>query len=115
LLCETPVSLGVKVGLLAEIALAEKLTRFPVKPYSYLGCYTEGDGVRALGAFASVNQTTMTIEECAGLCIPTYTLFGLEYGGECWCANVFGAGSVAAPETDCYFPCAGNASETCGE
>jgi hypothetical protein len=71
--------------------------------------------VRALGAFNSVSHTTMTVEECAGLCASTYTLFGLEYGEECWCANVFGTGSVSAPEADCSFPCAGNAAELCGK
>jgi hypothetical protein len=56
----------------------------------------------------------MTVEICASFCLPTYTLFGLEYGGECWCGDSFGTGAVAAPQTDCSFPCGGNASETCG-
>jgi hypothetical protein len=103
------------VSVLANVIYLNDLTRFLVAPYSYLGCYTEGTGVRALSAFTSVNQSTMTVGVCAGLCIPTYTLFGLEYGGECWCANVFSTGSVLAPETECFFPCAGNASEICGE
>lgn len=87
---------------------------FSAPTYSYLGCYTEGTGVRALGAANTVNYTTMTVEACASFCTPTYSLFGLEYGGECWCANVFGTGAVAAPDTDCSFDCGGNAAEKCG-
>ncbi|KAG9237883.1 WSC domain-containing protein [Amylocarpus encephaloides] len=56
----------------------------------------------------------MTVELCASLCTSSYTLFGLEYGEECWCANVFGTGSVIAPELDCSFPCVGDAAEICG-
>lgn len=82
--------------------------------YEPLGCFTEGNGVRALGAASLVNYTTMTVEICAGFCTPTYILFGLEFGGECYCADVFGNGSVAAPATDCNFPCGGDANETCG-
>lgn len=82
--------------------------------YSYLGCYTEGTSVRALGAASTANYTTMAIETCAAFCTPTYSLFGVEYGGECWCADVFGTGAVSAPETDCSFSCAGNATEKCG-
>lgn len=84
-------------------------------PYSYLGCYTEGTGVRALGSYNSINYTSMTVETCAELCTSQYTLFGLEYGGECWCANSFGTGSTLAPPADCSFPCAGNATELCGK
>jgi hypothetical protein len=56
----------------------------------------------------------MTVETCATFCTSTYSLFGLEYGGECWCANGFGNGAITAPATDCNFPSAGNATETCG-
>ncbi|RDL33881.1 WSC containing protein [Venustampulla echinocandica] len=107
------------LGLLASatsalVARDSTLSARQGPAYSYLGCYTEGTGVRALGAYNSVNYTTMTVEICAGLCLPTYTLFGLEYGGECWCANVFGTGAVAAPETECSMPCGGSATEICG-
>ena len=81
--------------------------------FSYFGCYTEGTEVRALSSASLVNYTTMTVEMCESFC-STYTYAGLEYGGECWCGNSFGAGSVVAPETDCSFACGGNAAEKCG-
>lgn len=58
----------------------------------------------------------MTVEMCAGYCITSlgYTLFGVEYGGECYCGNQLQAGSVAAPSSDCSMACDGNAAETCG-
>jgi hypothetical protein len=31
-----------------------------------------------------------------------------------YCGNSFGAGSVAAPASDCSFPCAGNSTQKCG-
>ncbi|TVY83801.1 putative fungistatic metabolite [Lachnellula suecica] len=106
-------------GLLASSSSAmsirnNKLSLRQAPAYTYLNCYTEGEGVRALGAASTSNYTTMTVEVCAAFCTPTYSLFGLEYGGECWCANEIGNGAVVAPVTDCNFPCAGSANETCG-
>ncbi|TVY37646.1 putative fungistatic metabolite [Lachnellula subtilissima] len=106
-------------GLLASTsgAMSIRNDKLPVRQasaYSYLGCYTEGTDVRALGAASATNYTTMTVEKCASFCTPTYTLFGLEFGGECWCADVLGNGAVAAPATECNFACDGNATETCG-
>ena len=45
------------------------------------GCWTEGNGVRALtpGAYA---YDTMTVESCAANCAG-YTYFGVEYGRDC--------------------------------
>ncbi|CAG8950885.1 hypothetical protein HYFRA_00003102 [Hymenoscyphus fraxineus] len=98
----------------AFVANRVNLATRQAAPYNYLGCYTEGSGVRALGAFNSVNYTTMTIELCASLALPTYTLFGIEFGGECWAANVLGNGASLAPESECSFGCAGNSTEKCG-
>ena len=58
----------------------------------------------------------MTIEMCASYCITSlsYTLFGVEYGGECYCGDELQAGAVVAPATDCSMACDGNATETCG-
>lgn len=49
--------------------------------YVTKGCWTEGNGVRALtpGAYA---YDTMTVESCAASCAG-YTYFGVEYGREC--------------------------------
>lgn len=58
----------------------------------------------------------MAVEICATYCLTTknYNLFGVEYGGECYCGNQLQPGSVAAPLSDCSFPCPGNAAEKCG-
>lgn len=45
------------------------------------GCWTEGNGVRALSPGAFANDT-MTVESCAASCAG-YTYFGVEYGREC--------------------------------
>lgn len=73
---------------------------------------TEGTGVRALGS-QTWAAGTMTLEACANFC-QGYTYFGTEYASECYCGNVFGAGSVEANVQDCSMPCAGNSSEYCG-
>jgi hypothetical protein len=56
----------------------------------------------------------MTIELCANFCLPTYSIFGIEYSGECYCGNSLGARSVVAPSTDCNMACGGNPNEVCG-
>ncbi|KAK2055257.1 WSC domain-containing protein [Colletotrichum caudatum] len=77
------------------------------------GCYTEGDGVRALPARMYANDS-LTLEICGSFCQGT-NYFGTEYGRECWCGNEFGAGSVlAANQKDCYFPCGGDSTQLCG-
>jgi len=86
----------------------------PTAAYTYQGCFVDPGNPRALAAANYINHTTMTIEVCASFCTPTYTIFGLEYGGECWCDNLLELGSTLAAETDCNLPCAGDATETCG-
>jgi hypothetical protein len=53
-----------------------------VGDYNFQGCYTEGDGVRALSAAVYFDYPNMTLEECAVSC-SAYTYFGVEYHGEC--------------------------------
>ncbi|RDW71173.1 hypothetical protein BP6252_07736 [Coleophoma cylindrospora] len=84
-----------------------------ISGYTYLGCYTEGTNVRALGSAAYYDYSTMTLEECAADCAG-YTYWGVEYGGECYCGDSLGAGSVIAPAGDCSFICPGNTLEYCG-
>lgn len=55
----------------------------------------------------------MTLEQCASNC-SGFKYWGVEYGGECYCGNSFGTGSVAAKEEDCGFLCPGNNLEYCG-
>ncbi|KAF4630464.1 hypothetical protein G7Y89_g7678 [Cudoniella acicularis] len=80
--------------------------------YSYVGCYTEGNGVRALGDKVYANNN-MTIEICYATC-QGYTWFGLEFHQECYCGNTLGAGSVPATESSCIDTCMANPLELCG-
>jgi hypothetical protein len=54
-----------------------------VGPYNYIGCYTEGNGIRALEGAAFYDYPAMTLEECLKDC-NGYEWWGVEYGGECW-------------------------------
>ncbi|KUJ09774.1 WSC-domain-containing protein [Mollisia scopiformis] len=80
--------------------------------YNYGGCYTEATNMRALTGDAYFDDL-MTVEKCAAAC-STFSRFGVEYGRECYCGNSIMPGSVSAPETDCSFPCPGDAGEFCG-
>lgn len=84
-----------------------------VGKYSYYNCITEATTVRALSGKTTSNYTAMTLETCGTFC-KAYKYWGVEYGGECYCGNSFGAGSVNATSTDCNFVCPGNGTEFCG-
>lgn len=53
-----------------------------VGKYAFQGCYTEGNGARALSGASFYNYTAMTLEMCAFSCTG-FTYWGVEYGGEC--------------------------------
>ncbi|KAK4227293.1 WSC-domain-containing protein [Podospora fimiseda] len=80
--------------------------------WNHDGCYTEGEGQRALSDVAFYDDA-MTLEKCANVC-DSYNWFGVEYGRECYCGNTLNAGSVPAPALECNFPCPGQPSQTCG-
>ncbi|KAI0911180.1 heme peroxidase [Ustulina deusta] len=82
-----------------------------VPPYAFQGCWTEGDGVRALDAKSTTGN--VTLESCADFC-QDYHYFGAEYGSECHCGNILAASSNQTNLTDCNTPCAGDPSEYCG-
>lgn len=54
--------------------------------YVYLGCQSEGTGVRALAGAASASDL-MTVEMCQANCVG-FSYFGLEYGRECEERNI---------------------------
>lgn len=83
-----------------------------VGKYAFVGCQTEGTGVRALSA-NSYASDAMTLESCADFCA-AYTYFGTEYGRECYCGNTIDGSSTTAPLSDCSMICAGSAVEYCG-
>lgn len=54
----------------------------PPDGFSYLGCYTDNDGFRALanqGPGIQGGSNAMTIEACIASCNGEYTYVGLEY------------------------------------
>ncbi|KAK3301691.1 WSC domain-containing protein [Chaetomium strumarium] len=97
-------SLLALVAAMAPAALAQ----------TFYGCYTEVPA-RALTGATLVNYTTMTIPDCEAYCTGlSFTLWGLEYSGECYCGDTLAQGSFPAFSTDCTMACAGDATTTCG-
>ncbi|KAI1310047.1 heme peroxidase [Xylaria venustula] len=82
-----------------------------VPPYAYQGCWTEGDGVRALDAKSTAGN--VTVESCADFC-QDYHFFGTEYGSECHCGDILAASSNQTALSECNTPCSGDPSEYCG-
>ncbi|GAP84127.1 putative WSC domain-containing protein [Rosellinia necatrix] len=83
-----------------------------VSSYAFQGCWTEGDGVRALDA-KSTAADDVTLESCADFC-QDYHYFGTEFGRECHCGDSLAASSNETDLADCSVPCAGDPSEYCG-
>lgn len=83
-----------------------------VTPYSLVGCWSEGQGVRALSQDSTVGDK-MTNEVCAEYC-KKYKYFGTEYGSECYCGSYLADSSKTAPLADCNMACAGDQYEYCG-
>lgn len=82
--------------------------------YTWYGCETEATNARALKLF-NTDDDAMTLEMCRAFCDSKGTIFfGVEYGRECYCGNKFEKGSVDAPSSDCSMPCAGDATNFCG-
>ncbi|KAH8900419.1 glyoxal oxidase like protein [Thozetella sp. PMI_491] len=86
-----------------------------VDGWDYVGCYTEGDGGRALTVgIGSVPNAQMTVALCTAACKAAgYILAGVEYAGECYCDNSIQNGAVPA-SSGCTMACNGNSSEICG-
>lgn len=83
-----------------------------VDVWSFAGCYTEADGVRALSDKTYADDG-MTLESCASFCKGS-NYFGVEYARECYCGNQFNAGSVKTSAAECSMRCAGQDCEYCG-
>jgi hypothetical protein len=81
--------------------------------YSSIGCYTEATDARALANYVETDDKT--VGDCLGACSTyQYVYAGLEYGGECWCGDSLGKGSIPASIEDCSMTCNGNSTEFCG-
>lgn len=80
--------------------------------YTSIGCYNEIAG-RALPN--SIKTTERTVAACINACAPLgYKYVGLQYGGECWCANEFREGSLPVAAGECNIACNDNKGEYCG-
>ncbi|KAL8968048.1 MAG: hypothetical protein Q9197_005087 [Variospora fuerteventurae] len=80
--------------------------------YAFDGCFTEATQGRALTGSVYYDNA-MTVEKCSVVC-KGFTLFGVEYGRECYCGDTLQAGSEMVLESECNFPCPGNDAESCG-
>jgi len=79
------------------------------------GCYTDNVAARTLTSAGYTDTTNMTVENCVNFCNKqNYIYAGVEYGQECYCGNVISNGGTTASDSDCSFPCTGNANEICG-
>ncbi|KAH9909039.1 putative glyoxal oxidase [Xylariomycetidae sp. FL2044] len=85
-----------------------------VPDWPHIGCYSEGNGGRALTYGAPVPAGQMNAANCTAACFAAgYVLAGTEYSGECYCGNSIANGG--SPATDgCSMKCNGNQSEICG-
>ncbi|KKY27503.1 putative wsc domain-containing protein [Phaeomoniella chlamydospora] len=87
--------------------------------WTYLGCYTEGTNTRALnGRENPIVGADVSVEACTTAC-EGLSYAGVEYGGECYCGDTFGTGSVIVSGDDpasngCNMVCNANSSEYCG-
>jgi WSC domain len=92
--------------------------------YSYLGCYSEPPGARALGGNAQFDSYTsgvisnLTVEYCALICVDRgFNYMGVENGNQCQCngAGVINGATISAGgDGDCSTTCTGNGAEYCG-
>ncbi|KAK4100770.1 WSC-domain-containing protein, partial [Parathielavia hyrcaniae] len=102
------------LALVASVhSLPSGLARRQAEAYTFSGCYIDNsDGHRALPA-ASYDDDHMTIASCAAFCAK-YKYFGVEYARECFCDNTISSAATTVDPSQCSFPCAGDATATCG-
>jgi hypothetical protein len=82
--------------------------------WDYQGCWTDY-GLRKLAGLSYVDSVNMTEENCIDFCnTRNYTYAGVEYGQECYCGYLIGAGSAQAENSECSFACPGATDQPCG-
>jgi hypothetical protein len=77
--------------------------------WSYLGCYTDFAGTRALKNYIHIPHGNLTEEICMDNCLG-YKYAGMEYGMECWCDDEIGGHSRGPVSAGCITPCKGTNS-----
>ena len=77
-------------------------------------CLHEVQGRALTGA--STAGDDMTVDKCVNFCASKgFTLAGLEYGGECYCANSLSNGASLDKTNDqCNMKCNGDSTQICG-
>lgn len=81
------------------------------------GCFIDNSTARILKAHSYTNSTSITVEMCHERCQSRgYSLFGVEFGKECYCGNPLADTAVAASELyECKrLFCVGDKTEFCG-
>ncbi|CAM1501446.1 Fc.00g034300.m01.CDS01 [Cosmosporella sp. VM-42] len=90
----------------------------PSDGWNFRGCYTDNLGGRALtGQAVPGGAGAMTVEACEAVCKGlSFTIAGVEYGGECYCGNSLANDNTMAPDgnVQCNMKCNGNSTEICG-
>lgn len=82
--------------------------------YNHAGCYSEGSNSRALRE-NSTTSNSMTVEFCGNFC-QGHSMFGLEWGVECYCGNKLETGATLRPASECSKTCPGDYRQlACGE
>ncbi|KAK6075662.1 WSC domain-containing protein [Seiridium cupressi] len=86
--------------------------------WAYAGCAAEGNGQRTLASY-SFSADNMTIDYCTATCkTKGYSLAGVEYSRECYCASALSSGTSFMASANCSSTpkmiCAGNATQWCG-
>jgi hypothetical protein len=108
---------GSRISLYNYTAYTPPMLVPTVGTYQLQGCYTEpgNGGGRALPSYSFTNSTSMSAELCvAGCQAKGYTMAGMEYGQECWCANALNTKSTKVANSQCNMLCPGNKREYCG-
>ncbi|KAK4224485.1 WSC domain-containing protein [Podospora fimiseda] len=96
------------------LALAATLPA--VLAQTYYGCYTDYPG-HALTEHSYWDNENMTATFCQTECLtvdPTFTIWGTQYGEECYCGHSLPQGVFPAWEAGCNVPCKGDPAEMCG-
>jgi hypothetical protein len=85
--------------------------------FTRLGCFTDSVHARVLNGAGGVlgDFSGQTLDKCAATCTTRgYSLFGVEYGGECWCDNTLASTSTKVGDEECNLLCPGDVNQYCG-
>ncbi|OCF33820.1 hypothetical protein I316_04532 [Kwoniella heveanensis BCC8398] len=83
-----------------------------INGYESGGCVQEVSG--RLLSKVQTSSSNMTVEQCTSLCMSYgFGVAGVEYGNECYCGVTDDLANTAV-SGQCYMPCAGDSTETCG-